>query len=60
MPDSLFSRGSALSGGFHISSYLQYAEEDIFMSNTTVIDYEDSDGKGTVTLVANPFGKGGK
>ncbi len=30
------------------------------MSNTTVIDYEDSDGKGTVTLVANPFGKGGK
>ena len=27
------------------------------MSNTTVIDYEDSDGKGTVTLVANPFGK---
>lgn len=30
------------------------------MSNTTVIDYTDSDGKGTVTLVANPFEKGGK
>lgn len=30
------------------------------MSNTTVIDYEDSDGTGTVTLVANPFAKGGK
>lgn len=30
------------------------------MSNTTVIDYEDSDGTGTVTLVANPFEKGGK
>ena len=30
------------------------------MSNTTVIDYEDSDGKGTVTLVANPFENGGK
>ena len=30
------------------------------MSNTTVIDYEDSDGMGTVTLVANPFDRGGK
>lgn len=30
------------------------------MSNTTVIGYTDSDGKGTVTLVANPFEKGGK
>ena len=30
------------------------------MSNTTVIDYSDSDGKGTVTLVANPFNKGSK
>ena len=30
------------------------------MSNTTVIDYTDSDGKGTVTLVANPFENGGK
>lgn len=30
------------------------------MSNTTVIDYADSDGTGTVTLVANPFEKGGK
>ena len=30
------------------------------MSNTTVINYEDSDGKGTVTLVANPFEKGNK
>ena len=30
------------------------------MSNTTVIDYTDSDGKGTVTLFANPFEKGGK
>ena len=30
------------------------------MSNTPVIDYTDSDGKGTVTLVANPFEKGGK
>ena len=30
------------------------------MSNTTVIDYTDSDGTGTVTLVANPFEKGGK
>lgn len=30
------------------------------MSNTTVIEYSDSDGKGTVTLVANPFEKGGK
>lgn len=30
------------------------------MSNTTVIDYEDSDGTGTVTLVKNPFERGGK
>lgn len=30
------------------------------MSNTTVIDYTDSDGTGTVTLVQNPFNKGGK
>lgn len=30
------------------------------MSNTTNIDYIDSDGTGTVTLVANPFDKGGK
>ena len=30
------------------------------MSNTTVIDYTDSDGTGTITLVANPFDKGGK
>ena len=30
------------------------------MSNTTVIDYSDSDGEGTVTLVANPFNKGSK
>ena len=30
------------------------------MSNTTVIDYEDSDGTGTVTLVQNPFERGGK
>ncbi len=30
------------------------------MSNTTVIDYIDSDGTGTVTLVANPFDRGGK
>ena len=30
------------------------------MSNTTIIDYEDSDGTGTVTLVANPFERGGK
>ena len=37
-----------------------YAEEDITVSKTTVIDYEDSDGKGTVTLVANPFENGGK
>ena len=34
--------------------------EDTIMSNTTVIDYEDSDGKGTVTLVANPFENGSK
>lgn len=32
----------------------------LIMSNTTVIDYEDSEGKGTVTLVANPFEHGGK
>lgn len=30
------------------------------MSNTTVIKYEDSDGTGTVTLVANPFENGVK
>lgn len=30
------------------------------MSNTTVIDYTDSDGTGTVTLVVNPFERGGK
>lgn len=30
------------------------------MSNTTVIEYEDSDGTGTVTLVENPFERGGK
>lgn len=34
--------------------------KDTIMSNTTVIDYDDSDGTGTVTLVANPFEKGGK
>lgn len=30
------------------------------MSNTTVIEYADLDGKGTVTLVTNPFKSGGK
>lgn len=30
------------------------------MSNTTMIEYNDLDKKGTVTLVANPFEKGGK
>ena len=30
------------------------------MSNTTVINYEDSDGTGTVTLIENPFTTGGK
>lgn len=30
------------------------------MSNTTNIDYNDSDGKGTVTLFINPFDRGGK
>lgn len=30
------------------------------MSHTTVIDYLDSDGTGTITLVENPFERGGK
>ena len=35
-------------------------KKDTDMSNTTVINFEDSDGKGTVTLVQNPFDKGNK
>lgn len=38
----------------------QFWERTHTMSNTTNIDYIDSDGTGTVTLVANPFDKGGK
>ena len=30
------------------------------MSNTTVINYKDSDGTGTITLIENPFKSGGK
>lgn len=30
------------------------------MSNTTVIDYTDTDGAGTVTIMNNPFGNGKK
>lgn len=46
--------------GFQLSQIPKIREGLKSMSNTTVIDYEDSDGTGTVTLVANPFEKGGK
>ena len=35
-------------------------KKDTDMSNTTVINFEDTDGKGTVTLVQNPFDTGSK